>query len=679
VVASRDLLVRIIGDSRDVETAFARSSKAANRFGANVDTTAKKADFAAKSFRGFATGAAAGFGGAVVFNEVAQQLNAAISVASNLNEQISRTNVVFQDSADEVVDWSKTTAKSIGVASDQALEAAGTFGAMFDQAGKSSADAAGLSQSVVKLASDLASFNNSSIDDALVALRSGLSGEIEPLRRFQVFLTEAAVANEAMAQSGKTNAKELTQGEKIMARWSLILKQTGKQQGDFLRTSDGLANSQRILAAQTRDLQADIGSALLPAMESITTVLIDATELALEFADALKAIGNVKIPTIEIPFTTKEVGGGTVGGAAGKIAGLGVLAGISPAGLLAVGIKELVDRIRGEPPPDTKPAADAFDAKFDTFLESLERDLNGSVDRANTKIKAFGEKGFKPLEVNELGESLQRAFDATLAALDLEFDQAEFAGNTDAALAVLDEIEAAIRERMKSEGRTTELLRLLFNVQQERARVIKAATAATKASKQAAKDLAKEQAEAANAARDAARATEQARQFRALGLSPEGDKPIPTIANLTKQIDQLNTKDLGRADQRVLAAIRKVLVDPLKKATPETRAAAKGLIDAIRDGLDTKKITGPLTKTTGLNAQKILEGLGLSPEAEREARARLSSFNSAGRSLAGNRRPTGSFSSGAITVEVHNTTTLDGETVGRNVTRTQQKQKRRNP
>jgi hypothetical protein len=683
VVASRDLLVRIIGDSKDVEAAFARSNRAANTFGSNVDTTAKKADRAAKSFRGLATGAAAGFGGAVVFNEVAQQLNTAISVASNLNEQISRTNVVFGQSADAVVDWSKTTAKSIGVAQDQALDAAGTFGAMFDQAGQASADAARLSEDVVQLAADLASFNNSSIDESLTALRSGLSGEIEPLRRFQVFLTEASVAQEAMAQSGKKSAKELTQGEKIMARWSLILKQTSKQQGDFVRTSDGLANSQRILQAQTRDLQAAVGSGLLPIMESFTGVLVTATGEALELADALRVLANIKIPTIEIPFTTKEVGGGTVGGAAGKVAGIAILGQISPAGLLAVGIKEAVDRIRGEEPNagDIKNLAKAFDDQFGAFTDQTFTEINKSVDKANKKIAAFGQKGFKPLDVNPLGEALQRQFDQTVGALDLEFDKAVFAGNDAAAFAALDQLEAAIRKRIASQGETNELMRQLFVVEQQRTAIIKQNKDEAKRAADEAKELAREQ---ARAAREQAKALEQQRQFRAIGLSPEGTDPTPTVENLRKQFDSLSKNVIGQnVSSKLLSRLKAVgnaLSGGIKDMKEPTRAAIRDLFDAIRAEFDKGTKTGPLTKTTGLNANKVLEGLGLSPEQEREARARLSSFNSAGRSLAGNRRPTGSFTGGApITVEVHNTTTLDGETVGRNVTRTQQKQKRRNP
>ena len=209
----------------------------------------------------------------------------------------------------------------------------------------------------------------------------------------------------------------------------------------------------------------------------------------------------------------------------------------------------------------------------------------------------------------------------------------------------------------------------------------KAADAAAKAAAREAEANRKAAAARAKALREAVKAAEQARQFRSLGLTAEGGKPPPTIANLLKQITQVSSREDLSANQRgVLARVRKALIDPLHKATPETREAAKGLIQAIRDGFKDELGKGPLTKTTTLQAGKILAGLGLSPELEKELRARLSSFNSAGKALAGAQtRTTGTFRGGAPVTQTNITVEIDGEAVGRATRKTDQKNRRRNP
>ena len=144
-----------------------------------------------------------------------------------------------------------------------ALEATGTFGNLFSAIGIVGPQASAISQQFVKLAADMASFNNASPEDVLLALRSGLTGEVEPLRRYGVLLSEARVQQEAMAKSGKTSAKELTNQEKALARIAIIMRDTATAQGDFARTSGSLANQQRILDANVQDLKTSLGSALL--------------------------------------------------------------------------------------------------------------------------------------------------------------------------------------------------------------------------------------------------------------------------------------------------------------------------------------------------------------------------------------------------------------------------------
>jgi hypothetical protein len=171
--------------------------------------------------------------------------------------------------------------------------------------------------------------------------------------------------------------------------------------------------------------------------------------------------------------------------------------------------------------------------------------------------------------------------------------------------------------------------------------------------------------------------------FKQIGLSSTGAEVIPGVANLKKQFDQLSSQDLSGITKKLtnrLAGVGKALTNPILKSLPEVRSAIRDLFAAIRDELN-KQSSGPLTKTTSLNTNKILKGLGLDPAAAKELRARLSHFNIAGQALAGGgvTQSAGRFpvpvSGSGIVVNVE----LDGQKVARSVTIHQQKKKRSNP
>ncbi len=245
---------------------------------------------------------------------------AAVEAASDLNESMSKANVVFGDSIKVIDQFASTSAESFGIAKQTAYEAAGTFGNLFVTMGLGKNKAADMSVDIVELAADLASFNNLGTDEVLQKLRAGLVGETEPLRSLGVNLTADAIAAKAAAMglartttttvvaadaaekltiaqakhaevlkkykadsvqaresalrlanaeaavAGKTkiSTQELTPAMKAQAAYALIMEQTKTAQGDFARTSDGLANTQRILQATFKDISAEIGKVLLP-------------------------------------------------------------------------------------------------------------------------------------------------------------------------------------------------------------------------------------------------------------------------------------------------------------------------------------------------------------------------------------------------------------------------------
>lgn len=238
------------------------------------------------SLRGFApfAGIAAGAGFTALFS-------GAVDEASAVAEAGSKVNVVFGSMSDEVRAFGENASEAFGQSDRQALSALGTFGNLLRAVGLTEAKAAEFSMRMVGLASDLASFNDTTVDEALLALRAGLVGETEPLKRFGVNLNEARLKAEAMAQGLSDGKGTLDATAKAQAAYALILKDTTLAQGDFQRTSDGLANSQRDLAADWADLRAELGEKLLPAATEFVQVLRD------DALPALSAAGGVVADT----------------------------------------------------------------------------------------------------------------------------------------------------------------------------------------------------------------------------------------------------------------------------------------------------------------------------------------------------------------------------------------------
>lgn len=197
-----------------------------------------------------------------------------INAARDLHETLSKSTVVFGDYAGQIETWGETAAEAMGLSKQEAIEAAATFGGLFQEVGQSRADAVEMSQTLVQLAGDLASFNNIDPSEALQKLRSGLAGEAEPLRSMNVFLNEAAVKAKAMEMGLGDAHGELTDGEKILARYKLIMEQTTVAQGDYARTADGLANSQRTANKKLIDAQAQLGESFEPIALGVTEAQI---------------------------------------------------------------------------------------------------------------------------------------------------------------------------------------------------------------------------------------------------------------------------------------------------------------------------------------------------------------------------------------------------------------------
>lgn len=190
----------------------------------------------------------------------------AIKSASDLNETLNKSNVIFGKNATGMEKWADGASKALGLSKSQALDAASGFGDMFLQLGFADKNAALMSKSVVQMSADLGSFNNLPTEDVSQRIAAAFRGEYDSLQALIPNINAARVEKEALAMTGKKSAKQLTAEEKAAATLAIVQKDGARAAGDFAKTSDGLANQQKILTAEFENVKAEVGKQLLPMM-----------------------------------------------------------------------------------------------------------------------------------------------------------------------------------------------------------------------------------------------------------------------------------------------------------------------------------------------------------------------------------------------------------------------------
>jgi phage-related protein len=228
---------------------------------------------------GSAIGTALGTVAVQAFAKLTDFVGSSIGAASNLNETMSKTQVIFGDAADDVIAFAKSAGDSLGLSQQAALDASSTFAVFAQSAGLAGKDLSTFSGDLVTLSADFASFYNTSPEQAITAIGAALRGESEPIRKYNILLNDATLRQRAMTLGIIKNTKTaLTPQQKVLAAQAEIIAQSSVAQGDFERTSGGLANQQRILSAAMANLSADLGTAFMPILQEaigfITSVVI---------------------------------------------------------------------------------------------------------------------------------------------------------------------------------------------------------------------------------------------------------------------------------------------------------------------------------------------------------------------------------------------------------------------
>lgn len=187
-----------------------------------------------------------------------------VMAASDLEESMNAVNVVFGAAADKISAFGDTSAEMVGLAESDFNQLAAVTGAFLKNVGFDLQGAAEETINLTERAADMASIFNTDVDQALSAIQSGLKGEFNPLEQFGVKINAASIEAKALEMGLAATKQELDDNAKAQAALALIYEQTDQVAGDFRNTSDGLANSSRIMSAQLKDAAAALGQQLLP-------------------------------------------------------------------------------------------------------------------------------------------------------------------------------------------------------------------------------------------------------------------------------------------------------------------------------------------------------------------------------------------------------------------------------
>ncbi len=197
----------------------------------------------------------------------------------------------------------------LGVDPTKAMTYMATIQSLGTSFGLTSDKAYILSKNLTQLAYDEGSYWNKNVAETFTAMSSAISGEIEPIRRLGVDLSQARLQQELLALGFNKQVSSLSQADKAVLRYIAIMKQTANVQGNLAQTIQSPANQIKILKAQLDMLAKSVGSLLYPALKSILPPLIAAVQLIREFVEWVAKLMGVKVVFTDFTKSADSVGG----------------------------------------------------------------------------------------------------------------------------------------------------------------------------------------------------------------------------------------------------------------------------------------------------------------------------------------------------------------------------------
>lgn len=250
---------------------------------------------------------------AITFRKIGHFIAQAVTESNKYQEDLNLFTVALGQYAAEAQNYAEKVSDVMGIDPAQWLRNQGVFNTLLTGFGDTAERAQLMSQNLTQLGYDISSFFNISIEDAMQKLQSGISGELEPLRRLGYDLSQARLKQTALNLGVKESVSAMTQAEKAELRYYAIMTQVTTAQGDMARTLEAPANQLRILQAQLTQAARAIGNIFIPALNAILPYAIAVVQVIREIANALANLAGFKLTDVDYSgVNSAAVGAGSL-------------------------------------------------------------------------------------------------------------------------------------------------------------------------------------------------------------------------------------------------------------------------------------------------------------------------------------------------------------------------------
>lgn len=250
---------------------------------------------------------------AITFRKIGHFIAQAVTESNKYQEDLNLFTVALGQYAAEAQNYAEKVSDVMGIDPAQWLRNQGVFNTLLIGFGDTAERAQLMSQNLTQLGYDISSFFNISIEDAMQKLQSGISGELEPLRRLGYDLSQARLEQTALNLGIKESVANMTQAEKAELRYYTIMTQVTTAQGDMARTLEAPANQLRILQAQLTQAARAIGNIFIPALNAILPYAIAVVQVIREIANALANLAGFKLTEVDYSgVNSAAVGAGSL-------------------------------------------------------------------------------------------------------------------------------------------------------------------------------------------------------------------------------------------------------------------------------------------------------------------------------------------------------------------------------
>ena len=233
------------------------------------------------------------------FKALMNGIGSAIKKSNDYTENMNLFSVAMGEYAGEAMDYAETVSNAMGIDTSEWIRMQGIFMTMATGFGVAGDRAAVMSKNLTQLGYDLSSFYNIDVDTAMQKLKSGLAGELEPLRAIGYDLSQAKLEATALALGIDKSVSSMTQAEKAQLRYHAIMTQVTVAQGDMARTLEDPANQVRVFKAQLEMAARSIGNIFIPALNAILPIAIAVVQVVRNLADIVAGLFGYEFPEVD--------------------------------------------------------------------------------------------------------------------------------------------------------------------------------------------------------------------------------------------------------------------------------------------------------------------------------------------------------------------------------------------